>query len=93
MATTDRKKQSKKSLKNARAKIKRRDEKIARLEAELKERDEKGKKKALNPMGQVLQIMEKQSQGTNSRSLSSDLQSVSDAQLDAALEILLKLLK
>lgn len=93
MATTDRKKQSKKSLKNARAKLKRRDEKIARLEAELKERDEKGKKKALNPMGQVLQIMEKQSQGTNSRSLSSDLQSVSDAQLDAALEILLKLLK
>lgn len=93
MATTDRKKQSKKSLKNARAKLKRRDEKIARLEAELKERDEKAKKKALNPMGQVLQIMEKQSQGINSRSLSSDLQSVSDAQLDAALEILLKLLK
>mgnify|MGYP003312779493 CR=1 FL=1 len=93
MATTDRKKQSKKSLKNARAKLKRRDEKIARLEAELKERDEKGKKKALNPMGQVLQIMEKQSQDINSRSLSSDLQSVSDAQLDAALEILLKLLK
>ena len=64
MATTDRKKQSKKSLKNARAKLKRIDEKIARLEAELKERDEKAKKN-LNPMGQVLQIMEKQSQSTN----------------------------
>lgn len=93
MATTDRKKQSKKSLKNARAKIKRRDEKIARLEAELKERDEKTKKKALNPMGQVLRIMKKQSRATNSRSSSSDSQSISDAELDAALEILSELLK
>jgi len=93
MATTGRKKQSQMSLKNARAKIKRRDEKIARLEAELKERDEKAKKKAQNPMEQVLQSIEKQYLDTNFRSSSSDSRSISDAQLDAALEILSKLLK
>ena len=44
-------------------------------------------------MEQVLQIMEKQFQDTNSRSSSSGSQSISDAELDAALEILSELLK
>lgn len=94
MAKTDKNKCLKSSLKNAKAKVKRRDERIANLEAEIAELKAEAKKKATaRTMDQVLQNIAREYQDISSRSSSSDTPSCSDAKQMQALEILSWLLK
>jgi len=94
MVKSDKSKRLKSNLKNTRAQLKRRDDKITRLEAKIAQMEEEAKKKAsAKAMDQVRQSIAKLSQGTNSQSSSSDMLSRSDAKQDAALEILSRLLK
>ena len=83
-----------KRLKYEKAKVARRDKKIEELNAKIAQYEEELKKKAnAQVMGQARQNIEKQSQATNTQSSLSDFPSLSDAKRDAALEILLRLLK
>ena len=93
MTKTGSKKRSRNDLRNLKAKVKRKDDKIARLQAKLQEERENSKKKALNHTDQVVRSTARQYQGTISRSLSPDSRSISDAELAAVQEILLELLK
>lgn len=84
----------KNSLKNTRAKLSRRDKKIAELESKIAQLEEESKKKdsSLN-VECVSQSLEKKFSDTNSQNLLFDIPSLSDAKQTAALEILSRLLK
>lgn len=91
---SDKNKRLKNDLKNSRAKIKRRDEKIAQLEARIVQMQEESKKKrTARHMDSVLLSIAKKSQDTNSQNSLSDILSLSDAKQTAALEILSRLLR
>ena len=93
MTNTGKKQNRKNSLKNVKAQLKRRNDKIARLEATIAQLKESQKKTPVQTMDQNLQTIAETFQDTNTQSLSSDLPSRSDAKQTAALEILLRLLK
>jgi molecular chaperone GrpE (heat shock protein) len=94
MKEQDKNKRLKNNLKNSRAKIKRRDEKIAQLEARIVQMQEESKKKCTaRHMDSMLQSIAERFQDTNSQSSSSDTRSLSDAKQTAALEILSRLLR
>ncbi len=83
-----------KRLKNIKAQLMRREDKIVRLEAKIAQMEEEAKKKASTKTADpVLQSFAKESQGISSRNLLLDMQLHSDAKQTAALEILLRLLK
>lgn len=84
----------KKRLKNTNAKLKCRDDKIARLEAKVAQMEADAKKKASAlTMDRVLQNIPKGFQGISSQSSLSSMQLCSDAKQTAVLETLLRLLK
>ena len=93
MTNTGKKQNRKNSLKNVKAQLKRRNDKIARLEATIAQLKESQKKTPVQTMDQNLQTIAETFQDTNTQSLLSDLPSRSDAKQTAALEILLRLLK
>lgn len=93
MTNTGKKQNRKNSLKNVKAQLKRRNDKIARLEATIVQLKESQKKTPVQTMDKNLQAIAETFQDTNTQSLSSDLPSRSDAKQTAALEILLRLLK
>ena len=94
MEKTDKTKRLKSSLKNAKAKLKRRDERITNLEAKLADMEAEAKKKATaRAMDQVLQNITREYQAISSRSSSSDTPSCSDVKQMQALEILSRLLE
>lgn len=92
MTNTSKKQNRKNSLKNVKAQLKRRNDKIARLEATIAQLKE-SQKTPVQTMDQNLQTIAETFQDTNTQSLLSDLPSRSDAKQTAALEILLRLLK
>lgn len=94
MEKTDKTKRLKSSLKNAKAKLKRRDERITILEAKIADMEAEAKKKATaRAMDQVLQNITREYQAISSRSSSSDMPSCSDVKQMQALEILSRLLE
>lgn len=96
MAKTDKAKCLKSSLKNTRAKLKRRDDRIAKLEARIADMEaeaEAKKKAASRVMDQALKSIAKEYRDISSRNSSSDTPSCSDAKQMQALEMLLRLLK
>jgi len=94
MAKTDKTKCLKSSLKNAKAKLKRRDERITNLEAKIADMEAEAKKKAMNHvMDQALKSITREYQDINSRSSSLDTPSCSDVKQMQALEILSRLLR
>ena len=94
MAKTDKAKCLKSSLKNTRAKLKRRDDRIAKLEARIADMEAEAKKKAASHvMDQALKSITREYQDISSRNSSSDTPSCSDAKQMQALEMLLRLLK
>ena len=94
MEKTDKTKRLKSSLKNAKAKLKRRDERITKLEAKIADMEAEAKKKATaRAMDQVLQNITREYQATSSRSSSSGTPSCSDAKQMQALEMLSRLLE
>lgn len=85
--------QLKSSLKNIKAQLKRRDDKIASLEAKNAQIESDKKKTIVQVTDYDLQSFTKLSQDTNSRNSSSGSSSRLDAKQTAALEILSRLLK
>lgn len=94
MEKKDKTKRLKSSLKNAKAKLKRRDERITKLEVKIADMEAEAKKKATaRAMDQVLQNITREYQAISSRSSSSDTPSCSDVKQMQALEILSRLLE
>lgn len=94
MTKTDKEKRLKSSLKNTKAQLKRRDERIAKLKARIADLEAEAKKKAKSHvMDQALRSITREYQDISSRSSSSDTLSCSDAKQMQALEMLSRLLK
>jgi hypothetical protein len=94
MAKTDKTNRLKSSLKNTKAQLKRRDERIAKLQARIADMEADAKKKATSHvMDQALKSITREYLDISSRNSSSDTPSCLDAKQMQALEMLSRLLK